>query len=82
MGSRGVARIGWALTVVLLLGSVASAGPKEDVSAVKSEWGRALGGDDPDKVVVRLPLFHKLNQHERLWQSESLSSPTRVSEIP
>ena len=51
---RGAARIGWALTVVLLLGSVASAGPKEDVSAVTSEWGRALGEDDPDKV---LPLY-------------------------
>ena len=48
---RGVERIGWALTVVILLGSVASAGPKEDVSAVTSEWGRALGEDDPDKVL-------------------------------
>jgi uncharacterized protein (TIGR02246 family) len=51
---RGVARIGWALTVILLLGSVASAGPKEDVLAVTSEWGQALGEDDPDKV---LPLY-------------------------
>ena len=51
---RGVARIGWALTVVLLLGSVASAGPKEDGSAAMSEWGRALSEDDPDKV---LPLY-------------------------
>src|SRR3984957_6468628 len=48
---RGVERIGWALTVVILLGSAASAGPKEDVSAVTSEWGRALGEDDPDKVL-------------------------------
>ena len=36
------------------LGSVASAGPKEDVSAATSEWGRALGEDKPDKV---LPLY-------------------------
>src|SRR4029077_147179 len=44
-----------AVAVVLpALGSVASAGPKEDVSAVTSEWGRALGEDDPDKV---LPLY-------------------------
>src|ERR1700733_739277 len=53
--SRGVARTGLALTIVLLpLGSVASAGPKEDVSAATSEWGRALGEDQPDKV---LPLY-------------------------
>ena len=53
--SRGVARTGLALTIVLLpLGSVASAGPKEDVSAATSEWGRALGEDEPDKV---LPLY-------------------------
>ena len=52
---RGVARILLALTVILLpLGSVASAGPKEDVSAATSEWGRVLGEDDPDKV---LPLY-------------------------
>src|ERR1700733_14195173 len=50
--SRGVARTGLALTIVLLpLGSVASAGPKEDVSAATSEWGRALGEDDPAKVL-------------------------------
>jgi uncharacterized protein (TIGR02246 family) len=48
---RGVARIGWALTVTFVLGSVALAGPKEDVSAATSEWGRALGEDDPDKVL-------------------------------
>ena len=53
--SREVARILLALTVVLLpLGSVASAGSKEDVSAATSEWGRVLGEDDPDKV---LPLY-------------------------
>ena len=53
--SREVARTGQALTVVLLsLGSIASAGPREDVSAATSEWGRALNEDDPDKV---LPLY-------------------------
>ena len=53
--SREVARILLALTVVLLpLGSVASAGSKEDVSAATSEWGRVLGEDDPDKL---LPLY-------------------------
>jgi uncharacterized protein (TIGR02246 family) len=51
--SREVARILLALTVVLLpVGSVASAGLKEDVSAVTSEWGQALGEDDPDKVLL------------------------------
>jgi uncharacterized protein (TIGR02246 family) len=46
---------GFALTVVLLsLASVASAGPKEDVGAATAAWGRALGEDDPDKV---LPLY-------------------------
>ena len=48
---RGVARIGLALTVVFVLGSVALADPKEDVLASTSEWGRALGEDDPDKVL-------------------------------
>ena len=53
--SREVARILLALAVVLLpLGSVASAGSKEDVSAATSEWGQVLGEDDPDKV---LPLY-------------------------
>jgi hypothetical protein len=53
--SRGIARIALALTVVFLpLGSVAPAGPKEDVSAATSEWGKVLGEDDPDKV---LPLY-------------------------
>ena len=53
--SREVARILLALTVVLLpLGSVVSAGPKEDVSAATSEWGQVLSEDDPDKI---LPLY-------------------------
>jgi uncharacterized protein (TIGR02246 family) len=50
--SREVARTGMALIIVILpLGFVASAGPKEDVSVATSEWGRALGEDDPDKVL-------------------------------
>ena len=49
--SRGIGRIGGALALVLVLGCVAIAGPKEDVSAVTSEWGRALGEDDPEKVL-------------------------------
>ena len=51
--SRGIARIALVLTVVFLpLSPVALAGPKEDVSAVTSEWGQALGEDDPDKVLL------------------------------
>jgi len=46
---------GFALSLVLLsLISVASAGPKEDVAAATLTWARALGEDDPDKV---LPLY-------------------------
>jgi len=46
---------GFALSIVLLsLATVASAGPKEDVAAAASTWARALGEDDPDKV---LPLY-------------------------
>jgi hypothetical protein len=51
LSPRGVARIGLALTVAFVLGSVALAGPKEDVSAATSERGRALGEDHPDKVL-------------------------------
>ena len=39
---------------LLLLAPVASAGPKEDVAAAAATWARALGEDDPDKV---LPLY-------------------------
>jgi hypothetical protein len=49
-----------AFTLILLsFASVASAGPKEDVSALTSEWGRALGENDPDKVLLmpRMPYF-------------------------
>src|SRR3979490_877954 len=42
----------FALSIVLLsLAPVASAGPKEDVVAATSNWARALGEDDPDKVL-------------------------------
>ncbi|HEV2550256.1 MAG TPA: SgcJ/EcaC family oxidoreductase [Stellaceae bacterium] len=46
---------GLALSLVLLsLVPVALAGPKEDVAAAALTWARALGEDDPDKV---LPLY-------------------------
>src|SRR5437879_13343519 len=37
---------------LLLTGSVASAGPKEDVGAATMKWAQTLGQNDPDKVVV------------------------------
>src|SRR6516165_2171611 len=44
-----------ALSVILLsLVPVALAGPKEDVAAAAQAWARALGEDDPEKV---LPLY-------------------------
>ena len=46
---------GFALTFALLsLTPVASAGPEEDVGVAASSWARALGEDEPDKV---LPLY-------------------------
>jgi len=43
---------GFAFSIILLsFASVASAGPKEDVGAATSAWGRALGEDDPEKVL-------------------------------
>jgi uncharacterized protein (TIGR02246 family) len=43
---------GLAVGIVLLsFASVASAGPKEDVAASTLAWGRALGEDDPAKVL-------------------------------
>ena len=46
---------GFALSIVLLsLSPAASAGPKDDVAAAALRWARALGEDDPDKV---LPLY-------------------------
>src|SRR5712672_884694 len=45
----------FALSIVpLCLPPAASAGPKEDVAASTQSWARALGEDDPDKVV---PLY-------------------------
>src|SRR6266851_4434073 len=53
--SLKAASAGLALTVILLsLAHPASAGPKEDVAATAATWARALGEDDPDKV---LPLY-------------------------
>ena len=50
--SRRVARTLLAVAVVLpALGAVASADPKDDVSAATSAWARTLGEDDPDKVL-------------------------------
>ena len=41
-----------ALSIVLLsLASNALAGPKEEVAEATLAWGRALGEDDPDKVL-------------------------------
>jgi uncharacterized protein (TIGR02246 family) len=39
---------------IALLSPVASAEPREEVAAAAMAWGRALGEDDPDKV---LPLY-------------------------
>jgi uncharacterized protein (TIGR02246 family) len=53
--SSKVVSAGFALSVVLLsLAPVASAGPKEDVATAALSWARALGEDEPDKV---LPLY-------------------------
>src|ERR1700726_2030848 len=54
--SLKVASTGLALSIVLLsFAPLASAGPKEEeVAAAASTWARALGEDDPDKV---LPLY-------------------------
>ena len=37
---------------LLLIGSVASAGPKEDVAAATVKWAQTLGQNDPDKVLL------------------------------
>jgi uncharacterized protein (TIGR02246 family) len=53
--SPKIANTALALSVVLLpFVPVASAGPKEDVTAATFAWGHVLGEDDPDKV---LPLY-------------------------
>ena len=42
----------FALSIVLLsLAPLVMAGPKEDVAAATANWARALGEDDPDKVL-------------------------------
>jgi hypothetical protein len=53
--SLKAASAGSTLTIMLLLlAPVASAGPKEYVATAAATWARALGEDDPDKV---LPLY-------------------------
>ena len=48
-------RAALALSIVLLsFGSYALVGPQEEVAEATLAWGRALGEDDPDKV---LPLY-------------------------
>jgi uncharacterized protein (TIGR02246 family) len=50
--SRKFASTGLVLSIVLLsFVPLASAGPKEEVEAATLAWGRALGEDDPDKVL-------------------------------
>ncbi len=51
--------VGAGLALAILFSSLAptaSAEPKDDVAATTSAWARALGEDDPDKV---LPLYAK-----------------------
>ena len=53
--SLKVASAGFVLSIVLLsFASLAFEDPKEEVAAATSTWARALGEDDPDKV---LPLY-------------------------
>ena len=50
--SRKFATAGLVLSIVLLsFVPLASAGPKEEVEAATLAWGRALGEDDPGKVL-------------------------------
>ena len=72
--SPKVVSTGFALSIVLLsFIPIASAGPKEDVAAATLEWGRALGEDNPDKV---LPLY---SNDAVLWGT---LSPTVRSDRP
>lgn len=65
---------GFVLTAVLLSCIPgASAGPKEDVAAATSAWGRALGEDDPEKV---LPLY---SNDAVLWGT--LSPTVRADQV-
>src|SRR5260370_8024471 len=69
--------VGFALTFALLsLTPVASAGPKEDVAAAASTWARALGEDDPDKV---LPLY---GSDAVLWGTLSPTVPAHRAPFP
>jgi uncharacterized protein (TIGR02246 family) len=53
--SSKAASAGLTLIIILLsFAHLASAGSKEDVAAAAATWARALGEDDPDKV---LPLY-------------------------
>lgn len=45
----GVASV--ASVILLILLPCASAGPKDEVAAATAAWARALGEDDPDKVL-------------------------------
>jgi uncharacterized protein (TIGR02246 family) len=72
--SPKVVSTGFALSIVLLsFVPIASAGPKEDVAAATLAWGRALGEDNPDKV---LPLY---SNDAVLWGT---LSPTVRSDRP
>ena len=72
--SPKVVSTGFALSIVLLsFVPIASAGPKEDVAAATLAWGRALGEDNPDKV---LPLY---SNDAVLWGT---LSPTLRSDRP
>lgn len=48
---RAFAVVSAAAMVLLCLAPIASAGPKDDVGASASAWARALGEDDPEKVL-------------------------------
>src|SRR5262249_41532823 len=72
--SPKVVSTGFALSIVLLsFVPIASAGPKEDVAAATLAWGRALGENNPDKV---LPLY---SDDAVLWGT---LSPTVRSDRP
>ena len=50
---HGISSAAFALGATLLLaGCVISAGPKEDVAAATTQWAKALGEDDPDRILA------------------------------
>jgi uncharacterized protein (TIGR02246 family) len=72
--SPKVVSTGFALGIVVLsFVPIASAGPKEEVAAASLAWGRALGENNPDKV---LPLY---SDDAVLWGT---LSPTVRSDGP